>query len=100
VSFEHPGRTPAQRAFLDQLGGGNPTPTASRTTIRSLLNAGLIVCCGDKIVGADRFGAVKIPMYEMPLHVHIAWCKALAAEFDAMSPEEQARLEHGEGDLA
>jgi hypothetical protein len=71
VSFEHPGRTPAQRAFLDQLGGGNPTPTASRTTIRSLLNAGLIVCCGD-----------KIPMYEMPLHVHIAWCKA-------MSPEER-----------
>lgn len=81
--MKHPGRTVAQRRVLDAIGCGNNSPLMSARTREALLNAGLIVLVGRKIVGRDRFGAITLPEYEMPIPVHMQWCEAVAAEGDA-----------------
>jgi len=42
--------------------------------ILTLLHAGLIVQIGERVL-RDRFGEVRIPVYEVPLPVHYQWCQ-------------------------
>lgn len=79
----HPGKTPAQRRVLDQIGCGNYSPAMSSGTRAALLMTGLIQPCGVKVVGHDRLGMVTIDEYQMPTAVHIRWCEAMASEEDA-----------------
>lgn len=77
---KHPGRTKAQRDALDRIGGGDKFPPMSRQTRDALLRDGLIVKVGEKTLGKDRFVAIRIPQYEMPVSVHYAWCQAMAGD--------------------
>lgn len=43
-------------------------------TIKSLLAAELVVQIGERIVGQDNFGTIKVAVYEVPLAVHMQWC--------------------------
>lgn len=85
----HPGRTPAQRKALDAIGCGQH-PGCAPKTVAALLRDGLIVHVGDRVVGHDRFGTIRIPEYEMPIPVHMQWCSAVAA-----TDEEMAEFEVG-----
>ena len=80
----HPGRTPAQRRALDAIGCGNPCPPMSRATRKALIDAGLIEQRDSQTVGRDTLGAITIPVYEMPIPVHVAWCAAVALTDDEM----------------
>lgn len=42
--------------------------------IRTLLDAGLIELVGERLLGRDAFGAIKVPVYEVPTPIHIQWC--------------------------
>ncbi len=80
----------AQRALLDQLAieqveQGHPA------TIGKLWELGLIE--SEDKQSRERFGLFKWTAYYVPIHVHIAWAAVCAAEFDALSPEEQAAME-------
>ena len=52
----------------------NQHPPLRPKVINSLLKAGLIVKVGDTEL-RDRFGVMKIPVYEVPLPVHWQWCQ-------------------------
>ena len=82
----HPGRTKAQRAVLDAIGCGDCSPYMAPRTRDALLAAGLIIECGEKVVGRDRFGLITIPEYGMPIPVHMQWCYAVSDD-DADDPE-------------
>ena len=77
---KHPGRTAAQRRVLDEIGCGENCPRMADATRDALLREGLIVELGRKSLGRDRFGEITIPQYEMPIPVHMQWCKAVAEE--------------------
>lgn len=78
--MKHPAKTKAQRAVLDAIGCGDSCPPMSRQTRESMLSKGLITKVGDKTLGKDRFGMITVPIYEMPVGVHIEWCSAMAIE--------------------
>ncbi|MFW6681733.1 hypothetical protein [Komagataeibacter intermedius] len=80
----HPGKTSAQRRVLDEIGCGNYSPSAARTTINALLEDGLIFRCGERVVGRGRFSA-RIPEFEMPVSIHWQWCQHQAEQFDMAS---------------
>ncbi|QGY03583.1 hypothetical protein MMSR116_18075 [Methylobacterium mesophilicum SR1.6/6] len=82
----HPGRTSAERRALDRVGCGEP-PGCSHRTLRNLLSAGLLVEAGSQ-TRRDTLGPFQVPVYEMPIPVHMAWCSAVAA-----TDEEMAGLE-------
>jgi hypothetical protein len=82
----HPGRTPAERRALDRIGCGEP-PACSRRILHNLLKAGLIVETVRK-VRRDVLGRYDMPVYAMPIPVHMQWCSAVAA-----NDEETAGLE-------
>lgn len=88
----HLGRTPAQRKALDAIGCGEP-PRRSAKTVAALFDAGLIVEVGTE-VRRDALGEYRIPAYEMPTPVHIAWCAAAA-----LSDTEMAAFEADLEDL-
>lgn len=44
-------------------------------TKQALLDAGLIEPCGFKMVSG-----VRIPEFQMPVHVHMQWCAAMASD--------------------
>ena len=71
----HPGKTPAQRKALDAIGCGDSCPPMARKTREALLAGGLIVQCGAQTVGRDRFGKITLPIFDMPIAVHMAWCE-------------------------
>jgi hypothetical protein len=52
----------------------NQPPPYRPRAINVLLNAGLIVKIGDRVL-RDRFGEIKVPVYEVPLPVHYQWCQ-------------------------
>jgi hypothetical protein len=85
----HPGKTPAQRRVLDEIGCGNYSPAMALSTRRALLAAGLIVQMSDKIL-PGRF-PVRIPEFQMPLRVHFRWCLSCsgAQEFPPNSTSEE-----------
>ncbi|TXM96795.1 hypothetical protein FV242_33020 [Methylobacterium sp. WL64] len=79
----HPGRTLAQRRALDAIGCGEP-PRCSPKTLKSLLDAGLIVDVGTE-TRRDALGSYRVPAYAMPIPVHMAWCAAGAATNEEMA---------------
>lgn len=78
----HPGKTKAQRAALDAIGCGDPSPRMAPKTREALLAAGLIIECGERVLGRDRFGVIAIPQYGMPIPVHMQWCYAVSQDYD------------------
>lgn len=80
----HPGRTAAERRALDAIGCGNFTPPMAPKVRQRLLEAGLIVQCGERLIGRGPL-AVRIPEYEMPIPVHFQWCSAVAATDEEMA---------------
>jgi hypothetical protein len=88
----HPGRTSAERRALDRIGCGEP-PSCSPKTLRSLLDAGLIVDAGGE-TRRDALGSYRVPSYAMPIPVHMQWCSAVAftdEEMAAFEAEAEAR---------
>jgi hypothetical protein len=71
----HPcaGMTNAQRAAFEAVAAGMEPRAASRT-IRALLDCGVLTC-KERVVGRDIFGAIRVPVYELPLSVHMQWCE-------------------------
>jgi hypothetical protein len=64
--------TPAQEAAFERI-AINEEPQCSRKTIAALKSAGLIAEY-EEVIGADAFGAIIVPCYEVPTPVHIEWC--------------------------
>jgi len=50
-------------------------PPFRPAAIRTLMKRGLIECVGEHEVHRDRFGVTMAPVYEVPLLVHMQWCK-------------------------
>lgn len=73
----HPGRTVAERRALDTIGCGKFSPAMAPKVRQRLLDAGLIVQCGERVVGTG-WSAVRVPEYQMPIPVHMQWCDAVA----------------------
>lgn len=67
------GCTPAQRRAFEALCVGLSAPMAQRT-IQALLSRGLIMQLGTKTYGTG-WSAVTVPVYDVPLHAHRAWCE-------------------------
>lgn len=79
------GLTQKQTDVLGEIATGNALPYAAPATFRKLIEKGLIVRLGDKVLGRDRFGAVAIPQYEMPTPEHMRfceWCSEQVAQED------------------
>lgn len=75
----HPGRTKAERAALDKIGCGDRHPFAWKSPMRDrMLKAGLIVEIAPLIL-PGRF-TIRIRQFDMPISVHMQWCKAIAEE--------------------
>ena len=78
MKIKHPGKTPAQRRALDEIGGGNNCPAMTQATKNALLAAGLIQKCGRQKIEIKKVGAglsvVHVDMFAMPIPVHIRWC--------------------------
>lgn len=55
-------------------------PVLRRKTIKALLARGLIVQIGMRQLGRDRFGAIEIPEYAVPIDVHMQWCQHCAEQ--------------------
>ncbi|PZR77345.1 MAG: hypothetical protein DI537_43320 [Stutzerimonas stutzeri] len=77
---KHPGTTVAERRVLDAIGGGDSCPPMTARTRDAMLRKGLIHKVGERELGRDRFGVVALPIYEMPIPIHMQWCSAVAAE--------------------
>ena len=77
---KHPGTTPAERRVLDAIGCGDSCPPMTARTRDAMLRKGLIHKVGERELGRDRFGAISLPVYEMPIPIHMVWCKAVAEE--------------------
>lgn len=75
----HPaaGCTPAQRHTFEALAIGFVSGH-NRETIKSLLRRGLIEKVGERVIGAPPL-RVHVPVYEVPLPLHMAWCEWRAA---------------------
>lgn len=71
----HPGKTKAQRAALDAIGCGDNMPRMAKSTRDALLKSGMIVQCGQRTFGTG-WSAVSVPIYEMSISTHMAWCAA------------------------
>ena len=92
MATKHPGKTAAQRAILDQIGGGDYCPRGNAKTFAKLVELGLLVRLADKVLGRDGFGVIAIPQFEMPIPVHYQWCSYWADQPDdeATHPERQS----------
>ncbi len=77
---KHPGTTPTERRVLDAIGCGDSCPPMTARTRDAMLRKGLIHKVGERELGRDRFGAISLPVYEMPIPIHMVWCKAVAEE--------------------
>lgn len=71
----HPGKTPAQRRVLDQVGCGEYLPRASAKTLAAMVEQGLLTRLSDRVLGRDGFGSISVPQYDMPIGVHMQWCR-------------------------
>lgn len=89
--YAFPNLSKKQRQILDEIGCGNYDlsgvfPTVQ--TINGLLEKGLLERLSDKRIGGDRFGAINIPQYQMPIAVHFQWCMWNSNEYDKENGEE------------
>jgi hypothetical protein len=76
--------TPRQRDVFGLIAIGQDVGHHPRT-LEALASRGLIEERREA-VGRDRFGAVEITRWEVPLPVHIAWAEWCAAQPDADTP--------------
>ena len=95
---KHPGKTPAQRRVLDQIGCGNYRPIADGGTLASMLRQGLIVELPPVRFPLPPLGYMEIREFDMPTLIHMRWCEAMSSECDALEqsgeeglPPEQTR---------
>lgn len=70
---KHPcaGMGKASVAAFEQIATGVALPPMARRTAAALLNKGLIDRGPEKTLGRDRFGAITIPQYFVPIPVHM-----------------------------
>ncbi len=71
----HPcaGLTRRQREVFEQI-AVNQCDGHHPKTIATLRAEGLIVRVADRVLGEDRFGAIMVPNYAVPLPIHARWC--------------------------
>lgn len=77
----------AQRKILDKLSTGHRGNIFHPKSINRLIELELVA------VVSHRVGNFEWVDYDVPINAHIAWCNVASAEFDALSPEEQAAME-------
>ena len=65
--------TAAKRAF--EAIAVNEEPRCAQKTLDALQDCGLIERLCDRVVGRDAFGLIKVPVYAVPLPIHVAWCE-------------------------
>jgi hypothetical protein len=73
---DHPckGMTKAQIETFEQIAVGNALPPMSMKQIKALEANGVIHLAGNKIL-RDEMGSFSLPQYEVPIPVHMQWCK-------------------------
>lgn len=76
----HPGKTPAQRRVLDQIGCGNNSPIMAKATRDKLLREGLITELPPMRVPVFGNLCMEVRQFEMPIPVHMQWCEAVGEE--------------------
>jgi len=69
----HPcyGRSKAARIAFEQIAVGNDRGHPLRT-LDALMDAGLITRTW-QIVGKDVFGPIRVPVYHVPIAIHMQW---------------------------
>lgn len=75
---KHPGKTPAQRRALDEIGCGNHSPIMAKSTQNALLGAGLITEMEPGKLSCGNLGFITVRQFDMPIPVHIQWCEAMS----------------------
>lgn len=66
--------SPTSIMIFEALAVGAPPPRYSPKSIAALIKRGLIEQTGERTLGHDAFGLVKVPVYEVPIHAHMQWC--------------------------
>lgn len=86
----HHDGTPLQGPLRGPGGGfaTNQPPAASPRTLAALERDGLIVKLGKRELGRDRFGPIAVPVYEVPLVLHMQWCAWAAEQPDSPAGRE------------
>jgi len=77
----------AQRRVLDAVGCGNHSPIAARRTIEAMLAKGLLFEI--EPIRLPIFGGLhmNVRQFDMPIHVHIAWCDLCSSEYEGSAPK-------------
>lgn len=72
---DHPckGMTKAQREAFERIAINQP-PMASHKALLALRQKGLIDY-EDREIGRDALGAIKVPLWFVPLPIHMQWCE-------------------------
>jgi hypothetical protein len=83
---KHPGKTPAQRRVLDEIGCGNYSPNASKKTISALLEQGLIEELSPLRIPFIGSLCMEVRQFQMPIPVHFQWCASCLDEDEADAP--------------
>ena len=86
---EHPAAkcTKRQREVFEQIAVGNDLGH-HRRTIDALTRKGLVEQIGTRVLGRDALGAITIPIYEVPIPLHMQFCRWASENID---DEEGAR---------
>lgn len=84
---DHPckGMTPRQIEAFEQIATGDALPIAHRRTLASLEALRLIERLADKELGRDRFGAIFVPQYQVPIPIHMQWCQWCSEQSESAS---------------
>lgn len=74
-AVRHPclGQSPAARRVFEQIAVGNDKGHHPGVLGR-LRQAGLVTLAW-RTVGRDAFGLIRVPVYEVPIAVHMQWCE-------------------------
>ena len=92
MTHKHPGKTPAQRRALDEIGSGNNSPAMAKSTKKALLDAGLIQKCERQKIELRKIGTglsvVHVDIFAMPIPAHIAWC-----QFHAQAVDDEGKVQ-------
>ena len=76
ATFFRPGFTRSQQEAFEQIGAGNSTAARCHPkSVKFLLDHGMIEYVGMKTLGRDCLGLIQVPEYEVPLPIHMEWCK-------------------------
>lgn len=83
MQTDHPckGRSQSQIDAFEAI-AINEHPNCSKKTLDALLKDNLIVVIGNQELGRDAFGAITVPVYEVPIHHHMQWCQWASEQFD------------------